>query len=150
MELFQIQQNEFLISTDGQKLDIPLIHAFLSRDSYWAQGIPLEAVERSLNHSLCFGLYRREQQIGFARVITDYTTFAYVGDVFVVPAWRRKGLSKWLVQAMREHPGLQGLRRWLLVTADAHGLYEQFGFTSITQPEKFMQIHDPDAYKQHP
>lgn len=150
MEPFQVQQNEFLISTDGQKLDIPLIHTFLSGDSYWSQGIPLEAVERSLKHSLCFGLYHREQQIGFARVITDYATFAYVGDVFVVPAWRRKGLSKWLVQTILEHPELQGFRRWLLVTADAHGLYEQFGFTCITQPEKFMQIHDPDVYKQHP
>lgn len=149
MEIMQVQSGEFLISTDREKLDVPLIHSFLCNDTYWAKGIPFSTVERSLQHSLCFGLYHEQQQIGFARVITDYTTFAYLADVFIIPAYRGQGLSKWLVKTILSHPELQGLRRWILATADAHGLYTRFGFTPLPHPERFMQIHFPDVYKQH-
>ncbi|HEY0611770.1 MAG TPA: GNAT family N-acetyltransferase [Chitinophaga sp.] len=150
MEIMQVQSGEFSISTDRDKLDLDLIHSFLS-NTYWAKGIPRSTVERSLQHSLCFGLYHEQQQTGFARVITDYTTFAYLADVFIIPSYRGKGLSKWLIKTILEHPELQGLRRWLLATADAHGLYTQFGFTPLPHPERFMQIHYPDVYKQtHP
>jgi GNAT superfamily N-acetyltransferase len=150
MEIMQVQSGEFLISTDRDKLDVPLIHSFLCNDTYWAKGIPRSTVERSIRHSLCFGLYHQQQQAGFARVITDYTTFAYLADVFIVAAYRGQGLSKWLVSTILAHPELQGLRRWVLATADAHGLYKQFGFTPLPHPERFMQIHYPDAYKPHP
>jgi len=143
MEIMEVQQGAYTISTDREKLDIDLIHHFLSNDSYWAKGIPLQKVQRSVQHSLCFGVYHQQQQVGFARVTTDYTTFAWIGDVFIVPAHRRQGLSKWLVQTMLAHPDLQGLRRWLLATADAHQLYAQYGFTPLPQPERFMQIHNP-------
>lgn len=149
MEIMQVQSGEFLISTDRDKLDVPLIHSFLCNDTYWAKGIPFSTVERSLQHSLCFGLYHEQRQIGFARVITDYTTFAYLADVFIIPACRGQGLSKWLVKTILSHPELQGLRRWMLATADAHGLYTRFGFTPLPHPERFMQIHYPDVYKQH-
>jgi GNAT superfamily N-acetyltransferase len=150
MEIMQVQSGEFLISTDRDKLDLDLIHSFLS-NTYWAKGIPRSTVERSLRHSLCFGLYHEQQQAGFARVITDYTTFAYLADVFILPSYRGKGLSKWLIKTILEHPDLQGLRRWLLATADAHGLYTRFGFTPLPHPERFLQIHYPDVYKQtHP
>lgn len=149
MEIMQVQSGEFLISTDRDKLDVPLIHSFLCNDTYWAKGIPFSTVERSLQHSLCFGLYHEQRQIGFARVITDYTTFAYLADVFIIPAYRGQGLSKWLVKTILSHPELQGLRRWILATADAHGLYTRFGFTPLPHPERFMQIHYPDVYKQH-
>lgn len=150
MEIMQVQADEFVISTDRDRLDVPLIHSFLCNDSYWAKGIPRSTVERSLQHSLCFGIYRADQQTGFARVITDYTTFAYLADVFIVPAYRGRGLSKWLVKTILGHPELQGLRRWMLATTDAHGLYKQFGFVPLPHPERFLQLHYPDVYKQHP
>lgn len=150
MEIIQVQADEFVISTDRDRLDVPLIHSFLCNDSYWAKGIPRSTVERSLQHSLCFGIYRADQQTGFARVITDYTTFAYLADVFIVPAYRGRGLSKWLVKTILGHPELQGLRRWMLATTDAHGLYKQFGFVPLPHPERFLQLHYPDVYKQHP
>ena len=122
-----------------------MIHESL-RTSYWARGIPREVVERSVRNSLCFGAYLGPRQVGFARVVTDRATFAYLGDVFVVPEHRGRGVSKRLVQAVLAHPDLQGLRRFLLATRDAHGLYAQFGFTPLTNPEHFMTIHNPDAY----
>lgn len=127
------------ISTDRARLDVDLIHRFLSQDSYWAAGIPREVVERAIAHSLCFGAFDRGAQIGFARVITDYATFAYVADVFVLPSHRGRGISKAIMAAIRAHPELQRLRRWLLVTRDAHGLYEQFGFRSLAAPERHME-----------
>lgn len=139
------RRGEYIISTDKQRLDLTTIHAFLST-SYWAEGIPLETVQRAIEHSMAFGLYRDEQQIGFARLVTDYTTFAYVADVFVLEPFRGQGLSKWLLSVMREHPELQGLRRWLLGTKDAHGLYKQFGFTPLWWPERFMEVLVPDIY----
>jgi GNAT superfamily N-acetyltransferase len=134
------------ISTDRSRLDVELIHDFL-RSSYWAQGIPRAVVERSIAHSLCFGAFVDGRQAGFARVITDFATIAYVADVFVVPEHRGRGVSKLLMAAIVEHPDLQGLRRFLLVTQDAHGLYTQFGFQPLTHPEHFMTVHNPDVYR---
>jgi N-acetylglutamate synthase-like GNAT family acetyltransferase len=134
------------ISTDRNRLDIALIHDFL-RSSYWAQGIPRAVVERSIQHSLCFGAFLDGRQVGFARVITDFAAIAYVADIFVVPAHRGRGISKLLMRAILEHPELQGLRRFLLATRDAHGLYAQFGFQPLTHPEHFMTIQKPDVYR---
>ena len=137
------QKKGFRISTDQSLLDFGVIHNYLAKDSYWSQGVPVETLQRAISNSLCFGLYNENSQVGFARVVTDYATFAYICDLFILPAFRGIGLSKWLVQTITGHPGLQGLRRWSLGTADAHGLYSQFGFTPITNPERWMQIFTP-------
>ena len=131
--------SEYTISTDKSRLDIPLIQQFLSQESYWAQNVPLDVVQRSIDNSLCFGVYQGDQQVGFARVITDQATFAYLADVFVLPQHRGNGLSKQLMATISNWPALQGLRRWMLATRDAHALYEQFGFTALDKPEIFMQ-----------
>lgn len=130
---------DFTISTDKSRLDVPLIHQYLSESSYWAQNIPLVTVQRSIDYSLCFGVYDQDAQIGFARVITDQATFAYLADVFVLPDYRGQGVSKQLVETISQWPDLQGLRRWVLATLDAHALYEKFGFTPLSHPERFMQ-----------
>src|SRR4030081_3562728 len=142
-----IKKDEFSISTDRDKLDLELIHGFLSKEAYWSQNIPLATVKRSIENSLNFGLYHGDRQIGYARVITDYATIAYLGDVFVIPAYRGKGLSKWLMQQVSDHPDLQGLRRWLLLTRDAHELYKKFGWQPIQSPDRYMERFDPDVYK---
>ena len=139
-------KDDFTISTNKNKLNVRYIHSFLSR-SYWAENIPVDVVQRSIKGSLCFGVYHSEQQVGFARVITDEATFAYLADVFVDEAYRGKGLSKWLVKTILSYPGLQGLRRFLLATRDAHELYRQFGFIELTFVDRWMQIHWPDVYK---
>ena len=141
------QKDGYLISTDKQKLDVAYIHRFLSRESYWAQGIPRSTVTGSIEGSLTFGIYRDDVQMGFARVITDEATFGYLADVFVDKAHRGRGLSKWLMEVICSYPSLQGLRRMLLATRDAHGLYSQFGFTPLTHPENFLNLHRPDLYK---
>ncbi len=138
-------QGQFEISCDPARIDLEMVHRFLA-SSYWARGIPLETVRRSLQHSLCFGIYDQGQQIGFARVITDHATFAYLADVFVLETHRGLGLSKWLMQCILAHPELQHLRRWSLVTQDAHGLYRQFGFTQLASPERWMERHDAEVY----
>jgi GNAT superfamily N-acetyltransferase len=138
-------RGEFEITSDPARLDLSVVHAFLT-NSYWARGIPIETVQRSMENSICFGIYRGDRQIGFARVISDRATFAYLADVFVVPEYRGRGLSKWLMECILAHPDLQGLRRWMLATQDAHGLYRQFGFTSIKTSERWMEIHDPEIY----
>ena len=140
------QQGEYLISTDKERLDIPTIHAFLTT-SYWAAGISIEIVKRSIEHSLNFGLFHGDQQVGFARMITDYTTFAYLADVFVLEPFRGRGLSKWLMQVIVAHPELQGLRKWTLFTRDAHGLYKQVGFTALANPERAMERNFPNIYR---
>lgn len=140
------QRENFIISTDKNMLDIDYIHQFLSKESYWAANIPIEVVSTSIKHSLCFGVYHKEKQIGFARIITDEATFAYLADVFIDSAYRGKGVSKWMMQIIMELPFMQLLRRFMLGTRDAHKLYEQFGFTPLTFPERFMQVHRPDAY----
>lgn len=137
---------ELTISTDKARLDIQLIHNYLSEQSYWAKNIPLVTVERSIEHSVCFGVYLADKQIGFARVISDCATFAYLCDVFVLPGYREKGVAKKLMEFIKEHPGLQGLRRWMLATLDAHSLYQQFGFTDIAKPERLMEISTTSIY----
>ena len=140
------RRGEYLISTDKSRLDLTLIHNFLTK-SYWAAGIPLEVVRRSIEHSLSFGLYKEDQQIGYARVITDYATFAYLGDVFILEPFRGQGLSKWLMEVVVTHPELQGFRRWLLLTKDAHGLYKKVDFTGVATPERYMERFFPDVYE---
>ena len=137
--------DDYLISTDPARLDVGVIHGFL-RESYWAEAIPREVVERAVENSLCFGVYYRSEQIGFARVVSDYSTFAYIADVFVLAPWRGRGISKALMAEVIHHPDLQGLRRWLLGTKDAHGLYQRFGFTAPQFPDRQMERADPGIY----
>lgn len=139
-------RGEYQISTDQTLLDLPLIHDYLYHQSYWAKGIPFDVVRRSAEGALCFGVYHQGRQVGFARIITDYATVAYLGDVFILEAYRGQGLSKWLMEVIVAHPRLQGLRRWLLGTADAHGLYAQFGFKQLARPERWMERHNPQVY----
>ena len=136
----------YVVSDDPRRLDLDAVHAFLSR-SYWAEGIPFEVVARSVRNSLGFGVYHGQRQVGFARVVTDRATFAYLADVFVLPAHRGRGLAKWLVECIRAHPDLQGLRRWHLATRDAHGLYAPLGFTPLGHPSWHMEIVDPEVYQ---
>ena len=138
----------YTINTDKSMLDIELIHRFLSERSYWARNISLELVRRSIEHSLCFGAYEGAQQVGFTRVISDLATFAYIADVFVVESHRGRGIAKQLMTAVQQHPSLQGLRRWHLVTTDAHALYEQFGFRELDTPHKHMERVVRNAYSQ--
>jgi N-acetylglutamate synthase-like GNAT family acetyltransferase len=148
------ERDGFRISTDPARLDVDVIHGFLAQ-SYWAKGIPREIVERSIRSSLCFGIYEApsrgrgesEKQIGFARVITDRATFAYLADVFVLEGWRGRGLSKWLLETILAHPDLQGLRRFCLGTRDAQGLYARYGFANPKDPSRWMEIVRPDAYR---
>jgi GNAT superfamily N-acetyltransferase len=133
----------FLISTDKTLLDLDVIYNYLDNESYWAKGIAVEKLKTAIEHSVCFGVYHHKQQIGFARVITDQATFAYIADVFILSQFRKLGLSKWLVQTIRNYPVLQGLRRWSLATADAHRLYGQFGFVGLSKPENWMEIFTP-------
>ena len=136
----------FTISTEKEKLDIELIHSFLNR-TYWAEGISKETIRRSIEGSLCFGVFENDKQVGFARMITDKATFAYLADVFIIEEYRGRGLSKWLMEVIMSHPDLQGLRRMILATKDAHGLYKQFGFTPLINVDRWMHILDPDVYK---
>jgi GNAT superfamily N-acetyltransferase len=134
------------ISADPALLDLDVIHGFL-KSAYWCEGLPREVIERAIRNSLCFGVYDHGRQIGFARMITDRATYGYLADVFVLEPHRGRGLSKRLMQAIVAHPDLQGLRRWSLITRDAHGLYAQFGFQPLSQPERHMEILNPDVYK---
>jgi GNAT superfamily N-acetyltransferase len=145
-QVIEKSRGEFLLSTDPERLDLDLIHRFLT-DSYWAKGISREVVARSIQNSLCFGLYAHGKQVGFARVISDFATYAYIGDVFVLESFRGLGLGKWMMESIMQHPRLQGLRRWTLLARDAHGLYAQFGFTPLRTPEKYMELHDPAVYQ---
>ncbi|MCC6462739.1 MAG: GNAT family N-acetyltransferase [Saprospiraceae bacterium] len=138
--------SDYFISTEKALLDVPMIHQFLCFRSYWAAGIPLETLQQSIEGSLCFGVYLGERQIGFARIISDFATVAYLGDVFILEEFRGQGLSKRLMATIVAHPRLQGLRRWMLGTADAHGLYAQFGFQALARPERWMEWHNPDVY----
>jgi GNAT superfamily N-acetyltransferase len=138
-------QRDYEISTDPARLDIGMMHEFLT-NSYWAKGIPLETVRRSIENSIAFGVYHGQKQVGFARIISDCATFAYLADVFILPAYRGRGLSRWLMECVASHPDLQGLRRWMLATKDAHALYAKFGFFPIKTPNTWMEIHRPDVY----
>jgi GNAT superfamily N-acetyltransferase len=138
----ELRRGEYLISTDKSRLDLGVVHDFLST-SYWAVGVPLEVVKRSIENSLVFGVYEGEEQVGFARVVTDYDTFAYLADVFVLESHRGRGLGRWLIEAVVSHPDLRGLRRWMLATGDAHELYRKYGFAGLGRPEIFMEILTP-------
>jgi GNAT superfamily N-acetyltransferase len=139
MQPVEYYKDGFCVSTIKSRLDIEMIHAFLQTESYWAQHIPREAVEASIAHSLCFGLYHEQTQIGFARLITDYTTLAYLTDVFVSQPYRGQGLGTWMLRCVLDHPELQPLGKWVLATADAHRFYEPFGFHMLQRPERLME-----------
>jgi GNAT superfamily N-acetyltransferase len=139
-------KDHYTISTDKRKINLPYTHEFLSQ-SYWAQNIPPDVVQKSIEGSLCFAVFHQQKQVGFARVITDEATFAYLADVFIDETYRGKGLSKWLIEIIMSYPSLQGLRRFMLATRDAHGLYSQFGFSALNNVDRWMQIHNLDVYK---
>jgi GNAT superfamily N-acetyltransferase len=139
--------SNFSISTDKSKLDIGMIHHFLSTEAYWSKNIPLCTVEAAIANSLNFGVYAGGRQAGYARIVSDFATIAYLGDVFILPQFRGKGLSKLLMREVTQHPKLQGLRRWILLTGDAHGLYRQFGFMAIASPNNWMEKHCKDVYQ---
>jgi GNAT superfamily N-acetyltransferase len=143
--VIELIRGEYSVSTDPQRLELAVVHGFLS-NSYWSQGLPLDVLKRAIAGSLCFGLYQGNAQVGFARVITDKATFAYLCDVFVLDSHRGKGLGRWIMEAVSSHPELQGLRRFVLVTRDAHGLYEKFGFRPLARPAGYMELHRPDVY----
>ncbi len=145
-QITEHRKGKFVISADKERIDLDVVHGFLT-ESYWASGIPREVVARSIENSLCFGVYGDGRLVGFARVISDYATYAYIGDVFVLESYRGHGLGKWLMECVMHHPCLQGLRRWGLATSDAHGLYTKFGFTPLKTPERHMEQHDPEVYK---
>lgn len=144
--IYETSQGPFLFSTDRSKLQISVIHHYLSQESYWARNIPLETVEACLAGSLCFGVYAGQQQIGFARVITDLASFGYLADVFILEAYRGQGLSKALLRFILGHTAIKQLRRFMLATKDAHGLYEQFGFQPLSEPDRFMEIKPFESY----
>ncbi|KAA3440121.1 GNAT family N-acetyltransferase [Rufibacter hautae] len=145
----EANRSGFFLSFDKDLLQLDTIHKFLSQ-AYWSKGIPRQVVKRAIDHSLCVGVYYEGKQAAFARLVTDYTTFAYLCDVFVLEEYRGNGLSKWMLKAFRAHPELQGLRRWMLATEDAHDLYTQFGFEPLPHPERFMQLHTPNIYQKQP
>ena len=139
-------KDDYRITSNKEQINVDYVHGFL-RQTYWAENIPLDTVRRSIEGSLCFSVFYGKQQVGFARVITDGATFAYLADVFIDEGFRGRGLSKWLMEIIISHPQLQGLRRFLLATKDAHGLYRQFGFQPLNFVDRWMQIHQPDVYK---
>jgi GNAT superfamily N-acetyltransferase len=140
-------RGDYSLSTDTSRLDLMAVHAYLAA-SYWSPGLPMAVLERAVSGSLCFGLYFQKEQIGFARVITDRATFAYLCDVYVLEKHRGHGLSRWMMECIAEHASLQGLRRFVLVTRDAHGLYEKFGFQPLAKPEGYMELFRPNVYAQ--
>lgn len=143
---YEAEKDGIVASDDPARVDMDTVHGFL-RTAYWSVGIPRETVEKSIRHSVAMGLYDGERMIGFARVVTDYATFAYIGDVFVLEGWRGRGLATWLTQCLLAHPDLQGMRRWLLATRDAHNVYARAGFAPLANPQTMMTIHDPDIYR---
>ncbi|MFN4315656.1 MAG: GNAT family N-acetyltransferase [Chitinophagaceae bacterium] len=148
MELLDINFGDFLISTDRSKMDLVAIHDFLSKYSGWSDHIPFERVKTSIENSLNFGLFHKGRQIGFARVISDFSTIAYLGDIYVLDDYRGQGLSKKLMDAVMGHPNLQGLRRWILLTSTADWLYEKYGFVKVPNPEIYMELYNPNVYKE--
>lgn len=147
MKTIEITFDDFTITTDKSKMDIVAIHDFLSKYSGWSDNIPIERVKTSIDNSLNFGLFHNGKQIGFARIISDYSTIAYLGDIYVLDIYRGQGLSKKLMDAVIKHPNLQGLRRWILLTSTADWLYEKYGFSKLPKPELYMELFDPNVYK---
>ncbi|SNR13989.1 GNAT family N-acetyltransferase [Tenacibaculum jejuense] len=147
MKTREAHRDDYTISTDKSKLNILSIHQFLANETDWANGIPFDTLKISIENSLNFGLYHKDKQIGYARIISDFSTIAYLGDVYILDEYRGKGLSKWLINEIMEHPNLQGLRRWILLTNTAEWLYKKFGFTEVPHPEFYMEKHNPNVYK---
>lgn len=147
MQPIHITFNNFTITTDRSKMDLVAIHDFLSKYSGWSDNIPFEKVKTSVENSLNFGLFYHDKQIGFARVISDFSTIAYLGDIYVLENYRGQGLSKRMMDAVMNHPNLQGLRRWILLTSTADWLYEKYGFNKVPQPEIYMELYNPNVYK---
>ena len=145
---YETLKDEYIISTNPALIDVVTVHKYLSEDSYWAKGVSLSIVQKAINNSLCFGIYKEGFLVGFARLVTDTATFAYLCDVFVLPDHQGNGLGKWLMQTIQNHPDLQGLRRWMLATKDAHGLYAQSGWEPLSEElsKRFMQIYNPTVY----
>ncbi|HEX6368116.1 MAG TPA: GNAT family N-acetyltransferase [Longimicrobium sp.] len=139
-------RDDLRLTTLTDEMDVDAVHAYLSAESYWARGIPREVVARAVHHSLCVGIFDGAAQVAFARAVTDRATYAYLADVYVLEPYRGRGLGRWMMEAMTAHPDLQGLRRWALMTRDAHGLYAQFGFTPLRQPDRAMERTHPGIY----
>ena len=137
------RRGEYTISTDNQRLDLATIHDFISNQSYWGRGRRMQTVQRSLDHSLNFGIFKEDRQVGFARVVTDFATFGWIADVLILEEHRGQGLAKWLMESILSHPQLQGFRRWVLATKDAHELYRKFGFQELRRPERWLERPDP-------
>ncbi|NOT94291.1 GNAT family N-acetyltransferase [Ferruginibacter sp.] len=148
MESIEIEFDDFIITTEKSKMNVVAIHDFLSNYSGWSNNIPIEKVQTSIDNSLNFGLFHQGDQIGLARVISDYSTIAYLGDIYILENYRGLGLSKKLMNAVMSHPNLQGLRRWILLTSTADWLYEKYGFTQLPKPEIYMELYNPDIYSQ--
>lgn len=146
MEDITATKDDYLLTTDKTKLDLHMIHKFLSGESHWAKNIPFDRVKKSVENSLCFGLFFNDNQVGFARVISDFSTIAYLGDLFILKEHRGKGLSRWMLEEIMNYPELRGLRRWILVTKDAHEVYQQYGWAMVARPENWLEIHDPEVY----
>jgi GNAT superfamily N-acetyltransferase len=142
----RVERGKFWIDTEKSQLQFDAIHSYLSGESYWGANRSRAQTETAIKNSLCFGVYSADKQIGFARVVSDLATFAYVGDVYVLPEYQGHGLGTWLMETILAHPDLQNLRRWVLATRDAHKLYEKFGFHSFVHPERWMELPAPDAY----
>jgi GNAT superfamily N-acetyltransferase len=138
-------RGEYVVSTDRARIDVAAVHAFLSQ-SYWSPGIPEDVVRRGIAGAICFGIYHGPEQVGFARVITDQATYAYLADVYILEAHRGRGLAKWMMEVVMSHPALQGLRRFTLSTRDAHSLYARFGFAPVAAPERQMEIMRRNIY----
>ena len=147
MNIIEITFEDFVITTDKSRLDIVTIHDFLSKHSGWSDNIPFDRVKDSIDNSLNFGVFHKDKQIGFARIISDFSTIAYLGDIFILANYRGQGLSKKLMEVIMGHPNLQGLRRWILLTSTADWLYEKYGFTKLPKPELYMELFDPNVYK---
>ena len=147
LQELNLSKEDYSISTCISKLDTQMIHHFLSHESTWSHGIPIKLVQQSIDNSLNFGLYKSTQQIGYARIVSDFSTIAYLGDVFILKPYRKQGLSKWLMDAIMNHPNLQGLRRWILLTSTAEGLYRQYGFDKPLKPEIYMEKFNSTVYK---
>lgn len=142
MNIITEKKGDFYITTDRSKLDLKVIHDFLANRSYWSRNIPFDKVETAVANSLNFGLFHHDRQIGYARVISDFSSIAYLGDVFILEEYRGQGHARWLMDTVVSHPGLQGLRRWILLTRDAHGLYRKYGWKPIVNPDKWMERND--------
>ena len=149
MDNITVKKDDYVITTDKSMMDVKMIHKFLANESYWSKNIPLERVKKAIENSLNFGIFYKEKQIGFARVISDFSTIAYLGDLFILKEYRGQGLARLLLEQVMNYPELKGLRRWILLTKEAHDLYQQYGWAMVARPESWMEIHDPQVYSKN-